>query len=93
MTTARRTNLRSIMNVAWSFARAEPGRPFADCLRAAWKWTRGMAKAAAKFTRVFRPGVRVDFSRSLIRSPASNRYGMGTIRDRHAGASISRVSR
>jgi hypothetical protein len=40
---------RRVMNVAWSFRREEPTRSFADCLRGAWKWIKGMAKTAAHF--------------------------------------------
>jgi len=72
--------LRQIMLTAWDFRRAEPSRPFADCLRAAWAWTKGMAEAAAKLMRRARGGRRIDFSPSLIRSPIANatraqRYG------------------
>ena len=45
MTTDRRAFLRTVMLTAWDFARAEPGRPFGDCLRGAWKIIRGLARA------------------------------------------------
>jgi hypothetical protein len=84
---------RSVMLMAWVSKRAEPTRSFADCLRGAWRFEKRAANSAAKFRRLVRPGVRIDFSRSLIRSPASNRHGLGTTADRQAGQSISRVSR
>ncbi len=84
---------RAVMRMAWSFKRAEPARSFADALRGAWAYEKRAAKSTAKFMRTFRPGVRIDFSKSLIRSPASNRHDYGTMADRHAGRSISRVSR
>ncbi|MBV9511781.1 MAG: hypothetical protein JO303_16030 [Caulobacteraceae bacterium] len=79
MTSTQRTRLRQIMLTAWDFHRAEPGRAFADCLRAAWAWTKRMAKAAAQLMRRARRG-RINFSPSLIRSPIQNatraqRYG------------------
>lgn len=61
---------RQIMQTAWGFRRDEPARAFADCLRGAWKFVRGMAKAAAAFVRrARRSGGRVALSPSLTQSP------------------------
>ena len=75
MPTVHRNRLRQIMLTAWDFRRAEPDRSFADCLRAAWAWTKRMAEAAAKLMRRARGGRRIDFSPSLIRSPIANALG------------------
>ena len=69
----RRTHLRSIMLMAWSFRRADPARSFASCLRGAWKWSKGMAKEAARFmARARKGGGMVRLSSDLIRSPIRN---------------------
>ena len=61
---------RRIMLMAWDAKRAEPGRDFADCLRGAWRFAKRMADYATKFMRrVRKHGGRVQFSRSLTRSP------------------------
>jgi hypothetical protein len=68
--TAINTTRRDVMLMAWSFSRDEPGRAFGDCLRGAWKLTKGLAKSAAKFmTQARRHGGRINFSASLIQSP------------------------
>ena len=85
---------RSVMLMAWASKRFEPTRPFSDCLRGAWKFTKDIAKTAAKFAaKARRNGGWTHLSPSLIRSPASNRHGYGTWADRNAGRMISRVSR
>ena len=48
MTTTNDTR-RRVMLTAWVFRREEPSRSFAEHLRAAWKWIKGMAKTAARF--------------------------------------------
>ena len=74
--------LREIMLTAWEFRRDEPARTFADCLRGAWKFVRGMKTATAKLMRrARRSGGRVAFSASLIRSPVQR----ATATQRHAG--------
>lgn len=95
MTAANQTR-RNVMLTAWSFQRAEPDRPFAECLRGAWKWTKGMAKTAAEFRAKARSGARVDFSPSLIRSPiqrslTGQRYA--GLRDSQAAITTSRLGR
>jgi len=67
-----RIRCRNVMNVAWSFRRAEPGRAFADCLRGAWAWTKRMAATARDFMATARTASRIDFSPSLIKSPIGN---------------------
>ncbi len=84
---------RAVMLRAWSSKRAEPNRSFSSCLKNAWAYEKRAAKVAAKFVAAARRGGGwVHLSPSLIRSPATNRHGYGTMADRHAGQSISRVS-
>lgn len=52
MTTARRTFLRDVMELAWGLFRADRGGPepraFADALAGAWRWMKGHAARMAK---------------------------------------------
>lgn len=73
MTTDHREMLRSIMRTAWDFARAEPGRPFGDCLRGAWKMIRGLREAGARLMRKARGARCVQLTPLLYRSPTVNR--------------------
>jgi hypothetical protein len=88
---------RSVMNIAWASKRSEPARAFADCLRGAWKFVKGMAAAAAKMmAKARRAGGRLNLSPSLIRSPSTSRLSgqpFGRDRDRIAGQMISRLGR
>lgn len=86
MTDARRAQLRSIMKMAWSFFRSEPGRGFADCLRGAWMFIRNM-DAFAKKARWGRGRKRRVCFNSLIASPVekavrSDPYARTEARDR-----------
>ena len=68
MTPARQV-CRSVMLVAWSLKRAEPGRTFADCLRAAWAWTKRMASSTAAFlANTRRNGGHVHIGGDLVQS-------------------------
>jgi hypothetical protein len=71
MPDSRRAHLRGVMKLAWDFQRAEPGRPFADCLRGAWKLTKGLERDAQAFAQRLKGanGRHVQLSPSLIRSP------------------------
>jgi len=76
MTDDRRNLLRSIMKTAWDFARSEPGRPFGDCLRGAWKIIRAFRKPSRltqALSRAAKSGTCVRFSPMLYRSPTANR--------------------
>jgi hypothetical protein len=75
MTTDRRNFLRSIMQTAWDFARAEPGRAFADCLRGAWKMIRGLREAGKRLMRAKGRARVLQLSPMLYRSPTANRAG------------------
>jgi len=81
MSPARRTQLHHIMSMAWAFRRSEPGRPFADCLRGAWRTAKASAREAARFmAKAKAAGGRVRLSPSLIASPIrratlGQRYG------------------
>lgn len=86
-------NRKCAMVWAWDARRADPSRAFADCLRGAWKWIKKLDKSAAKLRARIRRFGRLDLSRSLIRSPASNAHVYGTTNDRHAGQMISRIGR
>ena len=93
MSPTRRASLSRLMTMAWDFRRSEPGRAFADCLRAAWKLTKGLAKEAARF-RAKAAGGHVRLSPSLISSPirratAGQRYGRA--RDFQAAYITARV--
>ena len=81
MTEAKRANLRRIMLMAWEFyrtaKRAAEVRTFSDCLKGAWKMTRGLRDAAAQIR-----GVKsLRFSRNLIRSPIARAHGERSLRD------------
>ena len=87
---------RSVMNMAWASKRAEPSRPFADCLRGAWAFTKRMAKTAGAFMATACRGGWTHLSASLIRSPSTNRFAgqtYGRTLDQDAGRTISRVGR
>jgi hypothetical protein len=91
MTTARRAELRQIMQIAWSFLRADAGRAFADCLRGAWAWVRKMAKAGptlAKRLRRSRNGFAVT-----VRSAAWDRSVGHPYRGAAFGAANAGISR
>jgi hypothetical protein len=73
MTAATRSNLRSIMLMAWDFRRGEPGRAFADCLRGAWKLSKKLARAAARIVKqAARNGGHLRLSYDLTRSPTKS---------------------
>jgi hypothetical protein len=82
-------NRRSVMSTAWSFRREEPTRDFADCLRGAWRWFKGMLKATSALRRRMRGASHVMFSPSLIRSPLAR----VTSTQRYAGAADSQAAR
>jgi len=69
MTNRRKTTLRSIMLMAWDNRRANASRAFADCLRAAWAFSKRMAKACAKILRCAKAGMHVALSPDITRSP------------------------
>ena len=81
---------RQVMLTAWSFRRAEPARPFSDCLRGAWKMIKRLAEDMTAFARRARGCTgHVQLSPSLIRSPIQ-RSLTGT---RYAGSSDYRAAR
>ncbi len=87
-------NRRSIMGMAWSFRRDEPARDFADCLRGAWRWFKGMLKATAALRRRMRGARHIMLAPSLISSPASrvtSTHRYPGVTDRRAGITISRI--
>lgn len=93
MTTTNQTR-RNVMLTAWSFRRAEPSRPFADCLRGAWRFTKEMAAEVGRFlARAKKGGGQVRLSRSLVRSPIGRRYGHGSLRDFTAAYTTALVGR
>jgi hypothetical protein len=67
MTTPNETR-RSVMRMAWASYRAEPSRPFADCLAGAWRFTKRMAEWAAQNVRKWKRAGRVQFG-DLTQSP------------------------
>lgn len=70
--TAANEARRFIMLAAWSAKRAELGRPFADCLRAAWAYHKRAETKARKLLACARPrngGVMLQLSPTLISSP------------------------
>lgn len=89
MTNARRTQLRSIMTMAWSFFRSDPGRGFGDCLRGAWKFVRNM-DAFAKRASWGKRRRKVCFN-SPIQSPTDNSL-RGTAYSRTEAADRSRLT-
>lgn len=94
MTADRRKSLRSLMLIAWDFRRADPARPFADCLRGAWAWTKRLAADTRRFMARNSGARRLDFSPSLIVSPIANvnrgrRYG--GVADHKAAYLTSRI--
>lgn len=94
MTDTRRSYLRRIMGLAWDLFRSDPGRTFADALRGAWKFIRGMAKTAAAFRSRACGARHIMLSPSLIRSPneraTSTQFRAGDA-DRHAARITSRI--
>jgi hypothetical protein len=85
---------REIMLTAWGFRRDDPSRPFADCLRGAWRFVRAIAKEAKALVRRARGGRRVAFSPSPISSPiqratSTNRHPGRA--DWHAARTTSRI--
>lgn len=90
MNAQRRNQLRSIMQMAWSFLRSEPGRAFADCLRGAWKFIRNM-DAFAKKARWGRGRNRRICFKSPIQSPVDNSL-RGTAYARTEAADRSRLT-
>ncbi len=71
---------RNVMLMAWDFRRAEPSRPFADCLRGAWALSKKLAISVAKLLARAAGVQTLQLSPSLIRSPIQratrlNRYG------------------
>jgi hypothetical protein len=74
MTTANQTR-RTVMLLAWGSFRSNTGVAFADCLRRAWRYIKGIGKAPVRHIR---------FSPSLIRSPLGRRLGSFTTADRTA---------
>ncbi len=71
----RRAFLRRIMITAWDFARAEPGRAFAECLRGAWKVIRSLHKSGRALMRAKGSARVLQLSPILYRSPTVNRFG------------------
>ena len=72
MTTSQRNFLRSIMQTAWEFHRAEPGRAFADCLRGAWKIITGLHRSGAALMKAKGAAEGLQLSPLLYRSPTVN---------------------
>ena len=72
---------REVMLTAWSLKRSEPTRPFACCLKGAWKMSKGIWKEMAKIQRRLDRGARhLRFSPSLghsaiQRATEHDRYG------------------
>ncbi len=61
---------RTVMLMAWASRRAEPTRTFADCLRGAWRWVKGMAADAARIMkRARKAGGVIRYSSDLTKSP------------------------
>jgi hypothetical protein len=80
---------RRIMSVAWDLFRTDRNRTFADALRGAWKFIRGLTKAVAAFRSRARGARHIMFSRSLIRSPNQR----ATSTQRYAGAADGHAAR
>ena len=80
---------RRIMSLAWDLFRSDRDRTFADALRGAWKFIRGLAKTAAEFRGRARGARHVMLSRSLIRSPIER----ASSTQRYAGAADGQAAR
>ena len=80
---------RRIMSLTWDLFRTDGERTFADALRGAWKFIRGLAKTAAQFCGRARGARHIMLSRSLIRSPNQR----ATSTQRYAGAVDLRAAR
>ena len=94
MTDTRRNYLRRVMGLARDLFRSDPDRTFADALRGAWKFIRGLAKTAGAFRARARGARHIMFSPSLIRSPnerATSTQPRAGDADRHAARITSRL--
>lgn len=69
---------RSVMQLAWEMFRdtvtAGETRTFADALASAWRFTKRMAAAAAKFMATAKNG-RIEMRSPIARSAVGRRYG------------------
>lgn len=65
---------RRIMGLAWDFYRADTARTFADALRRAWRWTKGVAAAGRRIVEAAKGGARVQLA-SPYRSPRPAVFG------------------
>ncbi len=96
MMTVTNETRRSVMIMAWVFRRETPAKPFALCLKAAWAWTRKMAKAAAKMAaRAKANGGRLYFGTAgaLVPSATWNTLGGHRYRGPEFGAQSRMISR